>query len=258
MLVETTHLNCCDLVDKYELIDFIYKLNPSKCPGADNLGPLILDISSSIIDPLLHIYNLSLSTGVVPNKLKIAKVIPIFKRGDSHLPNNYRPISLLSVFSKLLEKVMYNRLYSFLQTNNILYQYQFGFRENHSTTLALLDVVDQIYAHLDKHESVVGVYLDLEKAFDTVNHAILLHKLYNYGIRGVVYEWFRNYLHNRTQFVTVNECNSEVRNIKHGVPQGSLLGPLLFLIALVSERLRPHLELTQFYLPTLCIEKTSR
>ena len=109
-----------------------------------------------------------------------------------------------------------------MQTNNILYQYQFGFRENYSTTLALLDVVDQIYA------SVVGVYLDLEKAFDTVNHAILLHKLYNYGIRGVVYEWFRNYLHNRTQFVTVNECNSEVRKIKHGVPQGSLLGPLLF------------------------------
>jgi len=128
----------CDLVDKYELIDLIYKLNPSKCPGADNLGPkLIQDISSSIIDPFLHIYNLSLSTGVVPNKLKIAKVIPIFKRGDSHLPNNYRPISLLSVFSKLLEKVMYNRLYSFLQTNNILYQYQFGFRENHSTTLSI-------------------------------------------------------------------------------------------------------------------------
>ena len=126
-------------------------------------------------------------------------------------------------------KVMYNfNFNSFLQTNNILYQYQFGFRKNHSTTLALLDVVDQIYAHLDKHESVVGVYLDLKKAFDTVNHAILLHKLYNYGIRGVVYEWFRNYLHNRTQFVTVNECNSEVRNIKHGVPRGSLLGPLLF------------------------------
>ena len=91
----------------------------------------------------------------------------------------------------------------------------FHFRENHSTTLALLDVIDQIYAHLDKHESVVGVYLDLEKAFDTANHAILLHKLYNYGIRGVVYEWFRNYLLNRTQFVTVNECNSEVKNIKH-------------------------------------------
>ena len=90
-------------------------------------------------------------------------------------------------------------------------------------------MVDQIYAHLDKHESVVGVYLDLEKAFDTVNHAILLHKLYNYGIRlGVVYEWFRNYLHNRTQFVAVNECNSEVRNIKHGVPHGSVLGRCCF------------------------------
>ena len=93
-------------------------------------------------------------------------------------------------------------------------------------------MVDQIYAHLDEHESVVGVYLDLEKVLDTVNRAILLRKLYNSGIRGVVYEWFRNYFHNRTQFVTVNECNSEVRNIKHGVPQGSLWDPLLFLIYL--------------------------
>jgi len=104
-------------------------------------------------------------------------VIPIFKKGDKYLPSNYRPISLLSTFSKLLEKVMYKRLYSNLQGNNILYRYQFGFRKNHSTALALIDVVDSIYQYLDHNETVIGLYLDLQKAFDTVSHKILLQKL---------------------------------------------------------------------------------
>jgi len=137
---------------------------------------------------VLYLFNLSLSTGSFPDKLKLAKVIPIFKKGDTYLPSNYRPISLVSIFSKLLEKIMYKRLYSYLQGNNILYRYQFGFRKNHNTALALIDVVDSIYQYLDHTETVIGLYLDLQKAFDTVNHKILLQKLiirctrYSFGL----------------------------------------------------------------------------
>ena len=137
---------------------------------------------------MLYLFNLSLSTGSFPDKLKLAKVIPIFKKGDTYLPSNYRPISLVSIFSKLLEKIMYKRLYSYLQGNNILYRYQFGFRKNHNTALALIDVVDSIYQYLDHTETVIGLYLDLQKAFDTVNHKILLQKLiirctrYSFGL----------------------------------------------------------------------------
>ena len=125
---------------------------------------------------------------------------------------------------------MYNRLYNHLQANNILYDFQFGFRKNYSTTLALVDVVDNIYKHLDDGKLGVGIYLDLQKAFDTVNHRILLRKLYHYGIRGVVHEWFQSYLDNRQQFTCISGIRSTLANITCGVPQGSVLGPLLFLI----------------------------
>jgi len=136
----------------------------------------------------LQIFNLSLNEGIVPDELKIAKVVPIYKKGDKSEAINYRPISLLSVFDKLLERLMYNRLYSFLTKHNILYKYQFGFRKKYSTVLALIEVMDIIYSKLDEHHFVLGIYLDLSKAFDTVNHEILLYKLYNYGICGVAYD----------------------------------------------------------------------
>jgi len=131
---------------------------------------------------------------VLPDKLKLAKVIPVYKKGDHSLPPNYRPIS------KIIEKIMAKRLKDYLTPNSILYNYQFGFRQNYSTILALIDVVDDIYNHSESNEYVLGIYLDLQKAFDTVDHSILLWKLYNYGIRGVVYSWFASYLSNRMQY----------------------------------------------------------
>ena len=125
---------------------------------------------------------------------------------------------------------MYKRVYSFLHKFSVLYQYQFGFRQYHSTSLALIELCDNLYTHLDQHEVVVGMYFDLQKAFDTVDHKILLEKLYNYGIRGIVHDWFRNYFSNRRQFVAINNTCSNLGNITCGVPQGSVLGPLLFLI----------------------------
>jgi len=221
----------CEPTNRAEIINIVSSFRDNKSPGHDNIGPKLLKlILNFIIDPLVHIYNLSFATGCVPLHLKIAKVIPVFKKGDKTNPSNYRPISLLSIFDKILEKLMYKRLYSFLNKNSILYQYQFGFRRHHSTSLALLELTDSLYSHLDTHDMVIGMYFDLQKAFDTVDHNILLRKLYNYGIRGIVHDWFRNYLSNRKQFVSIANSESSIQNVVCGVPQGSVLGPLLFLL----------------------------
>ena len=139
-------------------------LSGSKASGCDGFNAQLLKYNvNGFVYPLTIIYNMSLSSGIVPSKLKIAKVFPIYKSGDENLVTNYRPISLLSVFNKLLEKVIYKRLYSFLNLNNVFYKYQFGFRENHSCSLAVMEVTDQCYENLDKGNYVLGLFVDLKK-----------------------------------------------------------------------------------------------
>jgi len=159
-----------------------------------------------------------------------AAIIPLYKSGDKKLVNNYRPISLLPSFSKIFEKVMAIRLTKFLTNHNILYKYQFGFRPKHTTSMAINLLVDKITECLDMNRSLVGVALDFRKAFDTVNYEILMRKLFAYGIRGNVHAWFANYLSERFQYVGVDEATSPLLQIQCGVPQGSILGPLLFLV----------------------------
>ena len=178
----------------------------------------------------MYVSNLSFQTGVFPRELKIANVVPIFKSGDEMVFTNYRPVSVLPIFSKILERLMYNRLIDYINENKLLYKYQFGFQKGKSTYMAVLTLVDKISEALDNGDYVIGVFLDFSKAFDTVDHDILLRKLEKYGIRGRALDWFTDYLSNRLQYVTYNGAKSKREIIKCGVPQGSILGPLLFLL----------------------------
>ena len=215
-----------------EILNLISTLNNTKASGPCSIPTDIFKMTKHILaSPLAEIINLSFLTGIYPDNLKIAKIVPVFKNKGSNLQcSNYRPISLLSNINKIYEKLMYTRLYNFLDIHNCIYNLQFGFREKHSTNHALFSITEKIREALDSNEFACGIFIDLQKAFDTVNHDILLQKLSHYGIRGVANSWFRSYLSNRTQFVSTNGFNSKTKNICVGVPQGSVLGPLLFLI----------------------------
>ena len=181
-------------------------------------------------DVLTDIINSSLAQGIFPTQLKLAKVIPIHKTGDKTDVSNYRPISLLSSFSKIFEKLMHSRVYDFLEKNRPLNDLQFGFRKSRSCEHALLVAQNEILSALDKKQIAMLLLIDFSKAFDMVNHDILLDKLQHYGIRGIANTWFRSYLADREQYVSVGKKNSSTSKLKYGVPQGSILGPLLFII----------------------------
>lgn len=214
-----------------EIEDIIKSFDTSTSAGPNSIPNKIIKlISSSISTPVSNIANHSLSTGTHPNILKITKVIPIHKKDSKLEVVNYRPISLLSNINKIIEKLMFNRLYSFLELHNCIYNLQFGFREKHSTNHALMSMIQQIRDTMDDRNTAIGVFVDFQKAFDTVNHDILIRKLEHYGIRGIPNNWFKSYLTDRKQYVTLDGTDSDHAVIKHGVPQGSVLGPLLFLI----------------------------
>jgi hypothetical protein len=217
--------------DSDEVVKICSTLKSSSSTGHDDIKPdIVKSVIDSIAQPLAHIVNRSFITGIIPEPLMIAKVIPIFKKGEQDVFSNYRPISILPFFSKIFERLVHKRLYAFISRHQLLHSNQFGFRPKMSCEMALLEAYNNIVSNLDKKNHTLGIFLDLSKAFDTIDHDILLFKLSHYGIRGVALDWLRNYLIRRMQFVSFNGQNSTHLKTNCGVPQGSILGPLLFII----------------------------
>ena len=218
-------------VDYVEIFDLLSQIKTSKTCGPTSIPNNLLKehrcIFSTIIVTLI---NKSLSEGTFPELLKLANVSPIYKKKDKYLCSNHRPISLLSNISKIYEKVFHKQMYDFFEKNNIFYDLQFGFRAKHSTEHALLSITENIKNNIDNQKLTCGIFIDLEKAFDTVNHKILLKKLEHYGIRGLANCWLSDYLTSRKQRVKIGDKFSKYQRITCGVPQGSILGPLLFLV----------------------------
>ena len=199
-------------------------------PGYDGikLGPLKI-VMPQLTKPLVYICNMSLQEGLFPQEFKRANVVPLYKKENSMLFTNYRPVSLLCILSKVFERIMYDRVIDYPEEYRILFEYQFGFRKRHSTYLALMVLMDKLIKSIENGNHV-GVFLDFSKAFDTVDHSILLFKLEHYGIRGSALKSLKNYLSNRMQSVTYHNEKSALKELQCVVPQGSTLGTLLFLI----------------------------
>ena len=217
--------------DPEEISNIINRLKPKNSSGHDNINSKLLkSLVSEIKLPVSILTNLSLSNGIFPDIYKLAEVVPIFKAKNKEEVTNYRPISLLPTLSKILEKVIHKRTYSYLQKNKILYNSQYGFRPKHSTNDAITELITDITENLEDKTNTITTFLDLSKAFDTIDHNILLNKLEHYGLRGKSQKWFKSYLTNRKQYVKINNHKSNTQNVSCGVPQGSVLGPLLFII----------------------------
>ena len=218
-------------VDIHEILTTIDQCKNKRSEDYNNLSMnVIKGISQSVIQPFTHICNLSFSTGVVPKNMKIAKVIPLFKSGNKSLFTNYRPVALLPQFSKILEKLFCKRLNRFIEKFDLISENQYGFRSARSTSTALLELVEELTSSMDNGNFTVGVFIDLSKAFDTIDHNLLLKKLENFGIRGIALNWLKSYLADRQQYVMLNSHSSDLLSVVCGVPQGSVLGPLLFIL----------------------------
>ena len=221
---------CFKLIEVSQIRKLFNSLSLSKATGIDRISAKILKLASPIISkPIAEIINRSIVSQIFPNEWKIAKVIPLHKKGPRNVLDNYRPISILPVVSKVYEKILYEQLIEYFNAKKLLSDNQFGFRRFHSTASALLDCTNEWYVNMDRGLYNLAVFLDLKKAFDTVDHEILLGKLVAYGIKGHAIKLLSSYLDDRRQLCQVNGKISSLEKIKCGVPQGSILGPLLFL-----------------------------
>ena len=209
----------------------IIKLFKNKKSSIKNVPIAIIKKVSHIISPLLsQLFNESISAGIFPDKLKTSRVIPLFKQGDTTSIKNYRPISTLSIFSKIFEKLVHKRMVSFISKYEIIKANQFGFQANKSTSDAIIDFLENLHDAFNEHKHYLAIFLDFSKAFDTICHDILLKKIERMGFRGPILDWLTSYLSNRNQFVVIGNESSNLLDTKMGVPQGSTLGPLLFIL----------------------------
>jgi hypothetical protein len=226
-------------VTETEVEQTIKGLKTNSAAGFDEIPvSLVKQCLGYFVKPLVHIYNVSFQTGIFPDIMKKAKIRPLFKKGDKQDVQNYRPISILSAFSKILEILIYYRLLSFLMKHDILTNVQHGFMVNRSTETASQLFIESVQEALDRNLHVIGIFLDLSKVYDVLNHSMLLDKLDLYGVRGSANKWFKSYLTNRTQFVEISHTDgssrtqrkfqSSPRVIAHGVPKGSIWDPFCF------------------------------
>ena len=211
-----------------EIEDIIKEFENGK---ASDIPTILIKKSAKIISPTLaRLYNFYMNAGNFPEIFKIGKINPIFKKGNKEVMENYRPVSILPIFGKIFEKIIYNRLYNYFAKENVISENQFGFRKLHSTVHALHSSVRKIEAAMENGFHTIGIFIDLSKAFDTLDHNIMLHKLDYYGIRGVAKQLLESYLRGRKQYTAFDGECSEKQMVHYGVPQGSILGPLLFLL----------------------------
>jgi hypothetical protein len=229
-----------------EIKDILYSFKNKTC-HKDEIQPIILWKIHEIVLPILvHIFNNCMLHGIYPDVLKHARVVPIFKSGDSTAVSNYRPISTLSIFNKIFEKILHHRFTDFFSKNNVLIKSQFGFRKKSSTSLAIFYLVQDLLKSFHEKSYTICLFLDLRKAFDTVDKTVLLEKLAHYGIRGSVNRLLESYLTDRDQYAVLNQSRSQTLPVNIGVPQGSVLGPLLFNIYINDIASISHVETILF------------